>query len=87
MLGPTFAEQQIDGELLADAEVDDFDTKDFPKARNMHWKKFHRKLKHVRENGVSLDAISAAMASIDLPISPKYSIAVATPILSAIPGM
>ena len=36
----TFKEQQIDGSMLKDCEEDDFEPSDFPKARNMHWKKF-----------------------------------------------
>ena len=87
MLGPTFVEQQIDGDILSEAELDEFDPKDFPKARNMHWKKFDRKLKHARENGVSLDDISVAMAAVPVPVSPKYSIAIATPIPPEMPGM
>merc|ERR1719460_2732506 len=63
ILGAEFAEQQIDGECLNDAEEEDFDPKDFVKARKMHWKKFWRNLKKAKEQGVKLAPVASGPAA------------------------
>ena len=73
VLGRTFFEQQIDGEILADVEIEDFDAADFPKARPMHWKKFNRKLEDARKNGVKLATIVASATVPAVTAAPDVS--------------